>query len=256
MGIKKTTASLLLASFAAIGGVPAMAQNAAQPSAPAAGSSQYANALYLAYVLTPSQSINTESRSGLTGLADEIGKKTAAVPKGVVGIDIERDEIAVFPFIYWPVSASSPRLSEKAQKKVQNYINTGGVIVFDTGYAGGNAQSVLTNMLGNVIIKPLVPMDKNHTLTKSFYLVADLVGSRNGTVWVEAPGARGAENVSSVIISDKMWARAWTGMAAQPNEEERNRILRSGINMVMYALTGNYKEDQIHIPSILERLNR
>jgi len=250
------TAGLLLASFAALGSVPAIAQNGAPPSTPAAGSTQYANALHLAYILTPSQSVNAESRNGLTGLAEEIGKKTAVVPKGVVGIDIERDEIAVFPFIYWPVSANAPRLSEKAQKKVQSYINAGGMIVFDTGYAGGNAQSVLTNMLGNVTIKPLVQMDKKHTLTKSFYLVADLTGSRNGTIWVEAPGTNGAENVSSVIIGDKMWARAWTGMAAQTNEDERNLVLRSGINMVMYALTGNYKEDQIHIPSILERLNR
>jgi hypothetical protein len=258
MGFKKLTAGLLLASFTALSGVPAHAQNVSPQTAPATGtrSIEYANALHLAYVVSQSQSINAESRNGLSGLAEEIGKKTSVVPKGVIGIDIEKDEIAVFPFIYWPVSANAPRLSENAQKKVQNYINAGGMIVFDTGYAGGNAQSALSNMLGNVIIKPLVQMDRKHTLTKSFYLVADLTGGRNGTIWVEAPGAKGAENVSSVIIGDKMWARAWVGMAAQTNEDERNLVLRSGINMVMYALTGNYKEDQIHIPSILERLDR
>ena len=260
MGFKKITAGLLLASFTAFSGIPAQAQTSNIPVAPAptAGSRsvQYANALYLAYVVTPSQSVNAESRNGLNLLSTEIGTKTSAVPKDVVAVDIERDEIAVFPFIYWPVTANAPRLSEKAQQKVQNYINAGGLIVFDTGYAGGNAQNALTNMLGNVIIKPLVQMDRKHTLTKTFYLVADLTGSRNGTIWVEAPGSRGSDNVSSVIIGDKMWARAWVGMAAQTNEDERNLVLRSGINMVMYALTGNYKEDQIHIPSILERLGR
>ena len=29
-----------------------------------------------------------------------------------------------------------------------------------------------------------------------------------------------------------------------------------GVNLVMYALTGNYKEDQVHVPSILERLGQ
>ena len=32
--------------------------------------------------------------------------------------------------------------------------------------------------------------------------------------------------------------------------------VRSGINMVMYALTGTYKADQVHIPAILERLTQ
>jgi hypothetical protein len=36
----------------------------------------------------------------------------------------------------------------------------------------------------------------------------------------------------------------------------RQRILsyRFGVNLVMYALTGNYKGDQVHVPAILERL--
>jgi hypothetical protein len=32
--------------------------------------------------------------------------------------------------------------------------------------------------------------------------------------------------------------------------------LRAGVNMLMYALTGNYKSVQTHIPAILERLGR
>ncbi len=31
---------------------------------------------------------------------------------------------------------------------------------------------------------------------------------------------------------------------------------RFGINLIMYVLTGNYKEDQVHIPALLERLGQ
>ena len=31
---------------------------------------------------------------------------------------------------------------------------------------------------------------------------------------------------------------------------------RFGVNLVMYALTGNYKGDQVHVPAILERLGQ
>ena len=31
---------------------------------------------------------------------------------------------------------------------------------------------------------------------------------------------------------------------------------RSGVNLVMYVLTGNYKADQVHVPAILDRLGQ
>jgi hypothetical protein len=30
--------------------------------------------------------------------------------------------------------------------------------------------------------------------------------------------------------------------------------LRFGVNVVMVALTGNYKADQVHVPALLERM--
>ena len=35
---------------------------------------------------------------------------------------------------------------------------------------------------------------------------------------------------------------------------QREFAFRAGVNIVMYALTGNYKADQVHIPALLERL--
>jgi len=41
--------------------------------------------------------------------------------------------------------------------------------------------------------------------------------------------------------------------AAVPGgEEQRELSYRAGVNIVMYALTGNYKADQVHVPAILE----
>jgi hypothetical protein len=37
-------------------------------------------------------------------------------------------------------------------------------------------------------------------------------------------------------------------------ENAREMAYRFGINLVMYILTGNYKEDQVHIPDLLDRL--
>ena len=37
--------------------------------------------------------------------------------------------------------------------------------------------------------------------------------------------------------------------------KQREFAYRFGVNLVMYAMTGNYKADQVHIKSILMRLN-
>jgi hypothetical protein len=39
-------------------------------------------------------------------------------------------------------------------------------------------------------------------------------------------------------------------------EAQREWAVRFGVNVAMYALTGNYKGDQVHVESILERLRR
>ena len=37
-------------------------------------------------------------------------------------------------------------------------------------------------------------------------------------------------------------------------DAQREQSIRFGVNLIIYILTGNYKEDQVHIPALLERL--
>ena len=54
--------------------------------------------------------------------------------------------------------------------------------------------------------------------------------------------------------------RSTSAAAASPGvarrRAQREMACRFGVNLVMYALTGNYKADQVHVPAILERLGR
>ena len=110
-----------------------------------------------------------------------------------------------------------------------------------------------------------MPVPKNHILTKSFYLLNGFPGRwTGGTVWVERLSGHANDGVSSVIIGSNDFAAAWAMNAAgQPafpvvpgGARQREMAYRFGINVVMYALTGNYKADQVHVPAILERLGQ
>ena len=39
-------------------------------------------------------------------------------------------------------------------------------------------------------------------------------------------------------------------------ETQREMSYRFGVNLVMHALTGNYKDDMVHMPDIMQRLRR
>jgi hypothetical protein len=83
-------------------------------------------------------------------------------------------------------------------------------------------------------------------------------------LFAENQGDAGHDFVSSVLIGGNDWAAAWAedrnGNSAFPvvpgGEQQRELAFRFGVNLVIYALTGSYKADQVHVQAILERLKR
>ena len=108
-------------------------------------------------------------------------------------------------------------------------------------------------------------MPPDHVLTKAFYLMQDFPGRfAGGTLWVGETEGRINDGVASVLIGANDWAAAWAvSERGQPlfavvpgGERQREMAYRVGVNLVMFALTGNYKADQVHVPFILERLGQ
>ena len=231
--------------------------------------------LRLAYVRTGVGDVDAESRDGLAGLTQILGRRTAVEAAEPLAVDVESDELVLFPLLYWPVTSEQAAPSPQAVERINRYLETGGTILFDTrdsgestpGAYGSAAQSAarLKALVGGVKIPPLVPMPPDHVLTKSFYLMHEFPGRWNsGQVWVEPSEDRVNDGVSSVIVGGNDWAGAWAidgdghpEFAVVPGgEQQREMAYRFGVNLVMYVLTGNYKSDQVHVPAILERLGQ
>ena len=185
----------------------------------------------------------------------------------------------------WPVTPDQPIPSPEAYARLNRYLRTGGMILFDTrdadvsGFGAaspeGRRLQVLTAPLD---IPPLEPVPSDHVLTRSFYLLQVFPGRYQGRdVWVEAapPDAELAEGmpfrnlndgVTPVVIGGNDWAAAWAvdgnGRPRMPvgrglsGERQREVAFRFGVNLIMYVLTGNYKSDQVHVPALLERLGQ
>jgi hypothetical protein len=270
---------------------PAVARPAAVPN-PAADDFALKATLdtRLAYVVTGSSEADQISKAGLAGLTLFMAQRTALEAGDPIGLDLERDELAFFPLIYWPVVAEAPKPSAQALARIDAYMKRGGTVLFDTRDAvmapagvGGETRSpgmvALRSILSALDLPELEPVPKDHVLTKTFFLLRDFPGRFNsGQLWVEAlvptdeldneddskRPARGGDGVSSIIITSNDLAGAWASRPdGQPmlpmvpgDPRQREMAFRAGTNIVMYTLTGNYKADQVHIPALLERLGQ
>jgi hypothetical protein len=237
----------------------------------------------LAYVLSGDRETDETSRAGLQGLGRVLETRTAVEPGEPAAVDITKDEIAFYPVLYWPVLESAEALPDPVIAKIDAYMKEGGLIIFDTrdyGQGGSNTLplagkggSALQRLLGKLDVPPLEPVPENHVVTKSFYLLRSFPGRWDGgQLWVEATPhndnethkARVSDGVPSIMITSNDFAAAWAlddrGRPLYPvvpgGEMQREMAFRGGINIVMHALTGNYKADQVHVPALLERLGQ
>ena len=225
----------------------------------------------LAYIVTGDKEVDDLSKAGLEGLSEILRNRTSVEPADPVGLDLERDEPRLYPMIYWPVTSTQPALSPRAAAALDRYLRTGGIIFIDTRDqqmnfdrpAGGNPD--LKRLLAGVETPALVAMPPDHVLTKSFYLLSDMPGRwQGGKIWIESGTGRVNDGVTTLVIGANDYAAAWAvdqrGRGQLPvspgGETQREMAFRVGVNLVMHALTGNYKDDQVHLPDIMQRLRR
>ncbi len=242
-------------------------------------------AVVLGHIITGDSQTDDEAGAGLLGLSQTLFRRTSIEPNDPVAVNLESDELAFFPFLYWPVTADQPLPSREAYGKLNRYLRGGGMILFDTRDAdtarfgsGSPEGRKLQAIARGLDIPAIETIPQDHVLTRTFYLLQDFPGRyASRDIWVEAspisaeqvegmPFRNLNDGVTPVVIGGNDWARAWAvdrfGNRMFPvgrgtaGERQREFALRFGVNLIMHVLTGNYKSDQVHVPALLDRLGQ
>jgi len=215
--------------------------------------------LRLAYVRTGDARLDARARAGLEALTYMLRDRTSVEPGDPIAVDLARDDLSAYPFLYWAAPDSPAPLSDAALANLDRYLRLGGLLLLDTRDAsrtgGGNRPAAV--LLRGLDAPPLEPVTTDHVVARAFYLLRSFPGRNVSTrLWSESASATEArDGVASLFVGDGDWASAWASDSGLANgARQRELALRFGVNLVMVALTGNYKADQVHIPALLERM--
>jgi hypothetical protein len=168
------------------------------------------------------------------------------------------------PFLFWSGDSAIPPLSTAEVAGLRRFFTLGGVMLVDDaapgpasqpGPFGKSAKEQIARVLPD---GAPIPIGDEHVLFRTFYLLRRAEGRIEGTRTLEAI-VRGGR--TQVVFSEHdlggALARGITGAWEFPvvpgGDIQREHAIRLAVNIAMYVLCSNYKDDQVHAPFLMRR---
>jgi hypothetical protein len=168
------------------------------------------------------------------------------------------------PFLYWSGDAELAPLTGSELAGLRRFFSLGGLLLVDDAGAGEHGEvGAFDRSARREIARALpdttpVTLGSDHVVFRTFYLLSRAEGRVPGPPTLDAI-VRGGQ--AQVIFSENdlggALARSASGMwehAVVPGGEvQRERAIRLAVNVAMYVLCSNYKDDQVHAPFLMRR---
>jgi hypothetical protein len=194
-------------------------------------------------------------------LAWEVRKRTS-IETALEPSQTRFDDPSIFrtPLLYWASDRGFPAMSDKELTGLRRFVEYGGFVLIDDAApeSGSFDASVRRDLARAFPGDRLQRLPAQHTIFRSFYLLDKPVGRVAEPDFLEVITHAGrAAVVYSRHDLGGAWERDENGDAAYAitpgGLAQREQAIRLGVNLVMYALCLDYKDDQVHAPFILRR---
>ncbi|GAC1342550.1 MAG: hypothetical protein NVSMB23_15390 [Myxococcales bacterium] len=198
----------------------------------------------------------------LPRLAWEVAKRTSIdTTPAVARLGPADPELFRHPFAVLASDQAVPALGEAEVAALRRYLSYGGLLLLDdaTGARNSACAASFREILGRVLPGArFATVRRDHVVYKSFYLLDGPAGRVAATPDLEAIELGGrlavvasGNDLLGALARDSFGA--WEMEVTPGGETQREKAIRLGVNLAMYAMCLDYKEDQVHIPFILKR---
>ncbi len=166
-----------------------------------------------------------------------------------------------YPFLYMAGRRRFDPFTTAEVETLRRYLSFGGLLLVDdaTGIADSEFAQAVKEQVGRIFPgKPFERLSSDHTVFRTFYLIRSVGGRTAGSPYLEGITL---DDWTPVIFCANDLGGAWerdflgnpTYRCTPGGEPQRQEAFKLGVNVTLYAVTANYKKDQIHIPFIRER---
>ena len=181
-----------------------------------------------------------------------------------VDLTLANERLFYYPFLYLSGAREFPPWPEAEVERLRAFLEFGGFLLVDDalGESGSGFDLSFQREFSRLFPgETLQKLPETHTIYQTYYLVDRVVGRKAGRPYLSGLDREGR---TVLVYSQNDLAGAWAKDAmgkflnpVQPGgERQREMAFRLGINLVLYALTVDYKKDLIHVPFIEERRRR
>jgi len=168
------------------------------------------------------------------------------------------------PFLVLSCGKAPPALSYAEAAALRLYIAGGGTLLLNnsSGARRGSFEAWAERLAGLLIPgASFEPLPAGHPVLKSFFISRGRGGRFDAQAVPEAAFYAGR---AAIIYSANDLAGIWpvspAGVPVYPclpgGEAQRTEGRRLFLNIVMYSLTGSYKEDAVHQPFLIDKMRR
>jgi len=203
--------------------------------------------------------------TAISSLLSQVARRTSIeVNREPLQINLSNPNLYRYPFIYMAGNEKFGSFSQNDLHRLRDYLNYGGFLLIDDNSAKANSKfdTSVREMIDALFPQvPLQKISRDHSVFRSFYLINRVAGRVQINPYLEGINIKG-RTVLIYTTNDLggAWARdklgQWTHDTVGGGKRQRQLTIRLGVNIIMYALTLDYKKDMVHLPIILERLRR
>lgn len=199
--------------------------------------------------------------SGLSQWCRELVRRTSA-PASLDAVSVAADSPRVLdvPFLVWTEERDPGALTASERRGLEAFLRLGGVLVVDDAQPNmGEFTFAAKRELKRILPEsPAVPLDASSVLFKSFYLVKRPMGRLPGPNHIEAI-VRGRLPQVLLLSCDLLGALATREDGSYRFDmdsripRQRETAIRFAVNIAMFVLCSDYKDDQVHAEWIMRR---
>jgi Domain of unknown function (DUF4159) len=179
-------------------------------------------------------------------------------------IDPRNPNLFSYPFLYIAGKYDFEPFSREEIEILRRFLSYGGFLLADDalGQPGYGFDKSFRQEIKKIFPdKEFTRLSSGHAALRSYYLLRRIGGTRMVHPYVE--GINVGSTTPVIYCQNDLggaWERDqlgnWVNSCTPGGEEQRRDAFHLGINLILYAMTENYKEDLIHVPFIRRRLSR